>query len=120
MELIKTNRWIENDLLVPCVEMPLLRLCAQYLYTEKRRRVALDPVANFHLKNGATLWRINWLADTSPRGLSNSCGMMVNYRYYLENLERNSSNYLENHTVDADESVVLLAGQALKVKESIS
>jgi len=118
LELIKTNRWIENDILIPCVEKSLVRLCARYLYLEKRRRVALDPVANFHLKNGATLWRVNWLADLSPRGLSNSCGMMVNYRYYLENLEQNSTNYLENHIVNADEGIMLLAGQAQKVKES--
>lgn len=37
--------------------------------------------ANFHLKNGAVMWRINWQADQSPRGLANSCGIMVNYRY---------------------------------------
>jgi hypothetical protein len=37
-------------------------------------------VANFHLRNGATLWRLNWLADPSPRGMANSCGIMVNYR----------------------------------------
>ena len=46
------------------------RLCAQYLYSEKRRKGAVDSVANFHLRNGATLWRINWLADLSPRGLT--------------------------------------------------
>ena len=38
------------------------------------------PAANFHLKNGAVMWRLNYNADPSPRGLSNSCGMMVNYR----------------------------------------
>lgn len=36
--------------------------------------------ANFHLRNGAVMWRLNWRADTSPRGLANSLGMMVNYR----------------------------------------
>ncbi|EGI67238.1 Malonyl-CoA decarboxylase, mitochondrial [Acromyrmex echinatior] len=37
--------------------------------------------ANFHLRNGAVMWRINWMADPSPRGVANSCGIMVNYRY---------------------------------------
>ena len=55
------------DLKVPPV---FCRLCAQYLYLEKRRKGALDSVANFHLRNGATLWRLNWLADLSPRGLT--------------------------------------------------
>ena len=62
------------------LEIPLMRLCAQYLFLEKRRSSALDAVANFHLRNGATLWRINWSGDLSPRGLTNSCGIMVNYR----------------------------------------
>ena len=57
-----------------------MRLCAKYLYLEKRRNFALDPVANFHLRNGAAMWRLNWWADLSPRGLTNSCGIMVNYR----------------------------------------
>jgi len=38
-------------------------------------------VANFHLRNGAVMWRLNWQADLSVRGLANSCGIMVNYRY---------------------------------------
>lgn len=38
----------------------LLRLAARYLAVEKRRRFALCPVAHFHLRNGATLWRLNW------------------------------------------------------------
>jgi len=36
--------------------------------------------AHFHLKNGAVMWRINWWADTSAKGLTQSCGIMVNYR----------------------------------------
>lgn len=37
-----------------------MRLAAHYLVGERRRRLALDPVANFHLRNGAQLWRLNW------------------------------------------------------------
>ncbi|KAI8866169.1 malonyl-CoA decarboxylase, partial [Ramicandelaber brevisporus] len=44
-------------------------------------RPALDPVANFHLRNGACIRRINWLGDTSTKGLNESFGMMVNYQY---------------------------------------
>jgi hypothetical protein len=44
----------------------------------------VDPVARFHLRNGASLHRLNWLANTSSAGLSASCGMMVNYLYELE------------------------------------
>ena len=38
----------------------LLHLCARYLIRERRRNHAIDPVANFHLRNGAELWRLNW------------------------------------------------------------
>lgn len=40
----------------------------------------MRSTANFHLRNGAMMWRINWMADPSPRGVANSCGIMVNYR----------------------------------------
>ena len=46
-----------------------------------------------------------------------SCGMMVNYRYFIENLEKNSSNYLEDHTIEAGDQVLQLVSQAQKVKE---
>ena len=59
----------------------LLRLCARYLLHEKRGRQPLDPVARFHLRNGARLERLNWMGDPSSSGLRQSGGMMVNYVY---------------------------------------
>lgn len=50
------------------------------------------------------MWRLNWLADISSRGISNSCGMMINYRYFLENTEDNSQTYLnEKHIVAGEQ-----------------
>lgn len=49
----------------------------------------VDSVARFHLGNGAVLERINWMADTSPRGLRQSAGLMVNYLYDLASIEEN-------------------------------
>ena len=109
---LKTNQWAQNEKLRSALETPLMRLCAKYLYLEKRRNFALDPVANFHLRNGAAMWRLNWWADLSPRGLTNSCGIMVNYRYYLDKLEDNSTKYQETKTVEASEQVKVLAMQA--------
>lgn len=57
----------------------LMRLMARYLMRERRRSLALDPVANFHLRNGASVWRINWKGNLSERGRTASYGMMVNY-----------------------------------------
>ena len=108
---IKSNQWAQNDKLRDALELPLMRLCAKYLYSEKRRNFALDPVANFHLRNGATMWRLNWWADLSPRGLTNSCGIMVNYRYYLDNLENNSAQYQEQKIVEATDQIKVLASQ---------
>ena len=68
-------------------------LCAHYLVNEKRGREPLDPVARFHLKNGARLDRINWLADTSATGMKQSAGLMANYVYDVADLERNHELY---------------------------
>ena len=58
----------------------LLSAGARYLTTVRDGR-ALDPVANFHLSNGASLERLNWLANPAPYGIEESLGVMVNYRY---------------------------------------
>jgi len=55
----------------------LMALCAHYLVHEKRGQEPLDSVARFHLKNGARLDRINWLADTSPGGMKQSAGVQL-------------------------------------------
>ncbi|XP_064604096.1 malonyl-CoA decarboxylase, mitochondrial-like [Liolophura sinensis] len=106
--ILQAGTWVEKEPLCSHLKTPLMRLCARYLYVEKRRGRALNPVANFHLGNGAVMWRLNWLGDTSSRGITQSCGMMVNYRYYLEQTEENSRKYLENHEITASEQVVEL------------
>jgi malonyl-CoA decarboxylase len=50
-------------------------------------------VAHFHLSNGARIERINWLGDTSVKGLRHSAGLMVNYRYKLNEIEENHETY---------------------------
>jgi malonyl-CoA decarboxylase len=71
----------------------LVALCAHYLLNEKRGLEPLDSVARFHLKNGARLDRINWLADTSAAGMKQSVGLMANYVYNVADLERNHELY---------------------------
>ncbi|PVD28923.1 hypothetical protein C0Q70_11518 [Pomacea canaliculata] len=108
--LVQSNQWLPRQEAVMAMKVPLLRLCARYLYLEKRRGFALNPVANFHLANGAVLWRINFLADTSIRGLNQSCGLMVNYRYYLDIAETNSQEYLLHQRISASNDVLDLIG----------
>ena len=56
-------------------------LCAYYLLRIKRGDAPADPVARFHLRNGARLERINWLSDTSLTGMRRAAGLMANYVY---------------------------------------
>ncbi len=72
---------------------PLMRLCASYLSEAKNELAALDPVAHFHLSNGASMERINWLADTSSKGFRQSAGMMINYLYKASRIEKNHEAY---------------------------
>lgn len=65
-----------------------LKLAAHYLKTMKNGQ-PLDPVARFHLGNGARIERINWAADCSAKGLEQSCAIMVNYLYDLDELDAN-------------------------------
>ena len=87
----------------------LLRLCAWYLLHAKQGDEPLDPVARFHLGNGAALERLNWLGDTSESGMSRSAGLMVNYVYRLDDVERNHERYFADHAVVASRTVAKLA-----------
>ncbi|RLU18337.1 hypothetical protein DMN91_008694 [Ooceraea biroi] len=108
-KVLNNSSWIDDTQLSHFLKEPLLRACAWYLYKEKRRGYAFNNVANFHLRNGATMWRINWMANPSSIGLANSCGIMVNYRYFLDKCEANSRNYIENFVINASEDVINLA-----------
>ncbi len=84
LSLTETEGWhLDEDLTTKA--SPLLKgLAAEYFLTAKRSDgQPLDPVARFHLGNGAMLRQINWLGDVSPKGISQSAGIMVNYLYDL-------------------------------------
>ena len=85
---------------------PLTRLCARYLLYERTPSGrALDPVAHFHLSNGARVERLNWLGDTSPKGLQQSAGIMVNYLYRLSEIEANHEAYRGDGRVAASSAI---------------
>ena len=87
----------------------LMRLCAYYLVRAKSGLEPLDPVARFHLGNGAVLERLNWMGDVSEQGMQRAAGMMVNYVYWLDELERNHERYFRDHDVVASPAVERLA-----------
>jgi len=91
------------------LESLLMPLCASYLLGGKRGTEPLDPVARFHLGNGARLERIDWLADTSPSGIESSAGMMANYVYRLAEVEHNHELFVNEHRVIASRQVERLA-----------
>ncbi|KAL1335752.1 hypothetical protein AAHE18_10G011600 [Arachis hypogaea] len=94
-------KWIHSSELVSVLKSPLMRLCARYILQEKKRGKALDSVANFHLQNGAMVERINWMADRSENGLSQSAGIMVNYVYRLGHIEEYAHSYFSNGEIHA-------------------
>ncbi len=80
----------------------VLPLAAHYFLRERGRSGRpLDPVARFHLGNGARLERLDWLADPSPKGLEQSHGLMVNYLYERSEIEANHEAYARSGKVAA-------------------
>ena len=107
--LLAMEGWPQQPVAAAALERVLPSLAARYLLHEKSEGRPLDPVARFHLGNGARLERINWLADTSKRGLSRAAGLMVNYAYRLDEIEENHEAYARDGRVAAGHSVRRLA-----------
>lgn len=93
--VLHTEGWHGDPALAEPVRGALTRLAARYIVQEKKGSDgrAQDPVAHFHLSNGARVERLNWLADTSPKGLKQSYGLMINYLYKLDEIEANHEAY---------------------------
>ncbi len=70
------------------ISQALLSFAAHYLGREQRDGEPLDPVARFHLNNGARIERLNWAGDPTPKGYKQSYGLMVNYLYDLKRLDK--------------------------------
>ena len=81
--------WRRDAKLAGDMRAPLMSLAAHYLRDIKRNARPADAVARFHLGNGARLERLNWLADVSEKGMNQSHGLMVNYYYDLDDIEKN-------------------------------
>jgi len=107
-------QWMEDEALRAELQRYLLPLAAYYLLHAKQNYAKqnnepLDPVARFHLKNGARLERINWLGDTSTSGLQRSAGLTANYVYRLPDVERNHELYVREQKVNSSREIEALA-----------
>lgn len=99
------RRWLERRPAVDtAAETEMTRLAAQYL-TEPGGR---DPVARFHLGNGARLERINWMGNPAPRGMQESFGVMVNYLYDPDTIETNHEAFARGGMVVRSAAVAAL------------
>jgi malonyl-CoA decarboxylase len=110
---LDTQGWWQMPGPREAVREPLLHAAACYFLRARNKiGIPVDPVARFHLGNGARLEQINVLADTSSKGLSQSHGLMVNYLYDLKSIEKNHEAYAETRTIATSGAVKRLARAA--------
>ena len=114
--LLKTQSegWLEDEALLQSLEPVLLKLCAYYLAFARNGDEPLDPVARFHLRNGARLERINWLGDRSANGIDQSAGMLANYVYDPDTIVQNHERYVIDHEYAIAKSIIDLVPKPLR------
>jgi malonyl-CoA decarboxylase len=117
-KLARDGWWHDPEQSEP-LRAALMRLCATYLTRRPSPGNRIDPVARFHLGNGARLERINWLGNTAPRGIQESFGIMVNYLYDIETIESNHEAFVNDGTVMRSADVdALLAAEHISAPDS--
>jgi malonyl-CoA decarboxylase len=99
LALASRPNWYQDLGLASALKAPLMRLCADYLTDPQDGKGPSDPVARFHLGNGAVLERVNFLGNLAPRGLKESFGLMVNYLYDLDRIEANHEAFIRDGAV---------------------
>ncbi len=106
LNALDTPNWADDPDIAEQVKAELLPLAAYYFIEAKGSRGhPLDPVARFHLGNGARLERLNFLGDRSEKGMQQSYGLMVNYLYALDQIEANHEAFAEKGQVASSSAV---------------
>ncbi len=111
LDRLAEGGWAKDRAVERSLREPLRRLAARYLVEARNGARPYDPVARFHLVNGARIERINWLADTSERGFRQSLGMMVNYLYDPDQIEENVEAFVGSGRIAASAAVRRLASR---------
>ena len=109
---MNSSCWSHDATVAAELEHDLLPLCAHYLLHAKYGAEPADPVARFHLANGARLRQVNWLSDVSPAGMNRSVGLTANYVYCPTDLERNRRTYGTERKINATRYMERLSRQA--------
>jgi malonyl-CoA decarboxylase len=120
LNTLEETQWFRNRAACERLRPLLLRLCAHYLLQERDEGRAVDPVAAFHLGNGASVEQINWLADPSEKGLTQSFGLMVNYAYRPSQIERNHEAYVKRSRIAASAQVKAMLDERTSASASKS
>lgn len=110
--MLDDRGWTAREAERPQTAETLLALCARYFAERRADGQPIDPVARFHLRNGARLDRINWLGDTSQKGVRQSLGLMVNYQYDLDEVDENHEAYANDRALAVSPPVRNLMGRA--------
>ncbi len=119
LTLLEDPSWAAHAQQHESLNQFLIPLAAEYFLKAKTSYgKPVDPVARFHLGNGARLERINWLGDKSAKGLRQSHGIMVNYLYDLKDIESNHEAYINEGVITASKSVRSLLKSADKSKNN--
>ncbi|WP_276153723.1 MULTISPECIES: malonyl-CoA decarboxylase [unclassified Sulfitobacter] len=106
------NKWLATSQLPAATEDNRRALAAHYLLEAKRPDgMPVDPVARFHLGNGAALHAVHAGADTSQNGVAQSGGAMVNYLYDLAQITFNHERFVTEKTVTASPEVRALSAK---------
>ncbi|GAB4171485.1 MAG: malonyl-CoA decarboxylase [Geothermobacteraceae bacterium] len=106
--LLEVPAWHRDAALADVVRPALEKLLFHYFHTRRSDNQPIDPVQRFHLGNGARLERVNWLGDTSPKGMKQSFGLMVNYLYRLQDIDKNHEAYATNRRIAISSAVKAL------------
>ncbi len=109
--------WADDPDTAERVKAALMPAAAYYFLEAKSPRgQPVDPVARFHLGNGARLERLNFLGDRSDKGMQQSHGLMVNYLYALDKIEENHEAYAEKGVVASSSTIrKLIPARALSM-----
>jgi len=104
-EILEDRESLRNAASEAALASTLEKLCARYFHATRADGTPIDPVARFHLRNGARIEAIHAHADISHKGLRHSLGLMVNYRYVPETLESNQATYETEQAIHAAAAV---------------
>jgi len=119
---LDTPDWFNNAETAAQLRSVVEPLAAYYFLKARSSKGRLiDSVARFHLGNGARLERIDWLGDLSPKAMRESAGIMVNYLYRLEDIEKNHEAYVNQDEIAASGAVKrLLKSESRRLLDMLS